>query len=198
MKTIICLFIILFNIGNVFSQNFSKASDKSLDSLFRILLKDPESQHNQEEFFDKFPHSFQEFLITYNYHPKLTNPMYSSSYDHIFNGFAKLNKIPVWKYYKRFIDLSINGKWDADAVNCLQRVLAIKAKENPNILFSLLSLYTKEDIYSFWYFYFNSLHPLKGGIPVFLKEMEKEYPTVYEQLKKAFRDSDGQAICPTD
>lgn len=155
MKTIICLFIILFNIGNVFSQNFSKASDKSLDSLFRILLKDPESQHNQEEFFDKFPHSFQEFLITYNYHPKLTNPMYSSSYDHIFNGFAKLNKIPVWKYYKRFIDLSINGKWDADAVNCLQRVLAIKAKENPNILFSLLSLYTKEDIYSFWYFYFS-------------------------------------------
>lgn len=197
MKKIICLLIILFSIGDTWAQKFLRPSDKSLDSLFRILQKDPESRHNQEQFFDKFPRSFQELNKTYDYRPR-GNPMSSLYYDHIFNGFAKLNKIPEWKYYKRLINLSINGKWDADAVNALKEVLENKAQANPELLFSLLSLHLKEEIYSFWYFYFNSLLPLKGGIPVFLKNMEKEYPTVYGQLKKAFQDSDGQAICPTD
>lgn len=197
MKKIICLLIILFSIGSIWAQKFLKPSDKSLDSLFRILQRDPESLHNQAQFFDKFPRSFQELNKTYDYRPR-GNPMSSLYYDHIFNGFAKLDKIPEWKYYKRLINLSINGKWDADAVNALKEVLENKAQANPELLFSLLSLHLKEEIYSFWYFYFNSLLPLKGGIPVFLKNMEKEYPTVYGQLKKAFQDSDGQAICPTD
>ena len=67
--------------------------------------------------------------------------------------------------------------------------------QHPAFLFALLSKYPLEKIYSFWYFYFNSLHPLKGGIPGVLLQMKSAYPSVFQEMQKAFKASDGQAIC---
>lgn len=118
MKIIFCLFVFLFTVGGVSSQFFLRASDKSLDSLFWMLLKDLGTLRNQGQFFDKLSRSFEGFYVAYDCAPRVTNPLYSLPDEHM-NSFAKSDKIPDWKYYKRLINLSVNGVWDADAVSYL-------------------------------------------------------------------------------
>ena len=62
-------------------------------------------------------------------------------------------------------------------------------------LFYLLSAYPDEKVYSFWYFYFNTLLPSKEGIPACFTALKGKYPEIYRMLEKAFKDSDGQATC---
>ena len=108
---------------------------------------------------------------------------------------GRLDKIIDTLYYARLIDLSIEGLWDADAVTDLQELLHVKSKEKPDLLFYLLSTYPDEKVYSFWYFYFNSLLPSKEGIPAYFTALKGKYPKIYQILEKAFKASDGQAVC---
>lgn len=192
---VVLIGLLSFNEG--IAQHFLRAYDQKLDSLYRVLIEDPESVQKQQEFLDCFPANFEDFQKTYGYDPGYSknDPMYELSPEHIFKGLARLNKLSDTVYYTRLIHLSIGGKWDADAVNYLQSVLQEKVEQQPALVFALLSKYPLEKIYSFWYFYFNSLHPLKGGIPGVLLQMKSAYPSVFQEMQKAFKASDGQAIC---
>lgn len=179
-----------------FAQHFLRAYDRKLDSLYRVLIKDPESVQKQREFFDYFPDNFEDFRTTYGYNPTYSknDSMYDVAEEHVFKGLAQLDKLSDTIYYTRLINLSIDGKWEADAVNALQTVLWKKVEQNPSLVFALLSKYPDIKVYSFWYFYFNSLLPLKGGIPSVLLQMKSKYPAVFQEMQKAFKDSDGKAV----
>ena len=180
-----------------FSQKFLRPYDRQLDSLYRLLIAEPESLERQQAFFDLFPANFKDFKRTYGFDPELSDYdlMPSLAYDHLLNGFAKLDKIVDTTYYTRLIDLSIGGVWDAGAAGFLQELLYVKSKEKPDLLFYLLSTFPDEKVYSFWYFYFNTLLPSKEGIPACFTALKGKYPKIYRILEKAFKASDGQAVC---
>lgn len=197
MKKIIVGLIGLMFWDEGYAQRFLRPCDRKLDSLYRVLIKDPESVRKQQEFLEYFPDNFEDFRKTYGYNPKYSkkDPMYTAGEEHVYKGLARLDKLPDTLYYTKLIKLSIGGKWVADAISALQETVQKKTMEKPQLLLSLLSQYSPEKIYSFWYFYFNSLHPLEGGIPAVFFEMQSEYPKVYRELFRAFEDSDGQATC---
>ena len=191
---LVCVFCI--NIGGQ-AQHFLRPYDQKLDSLYRILLKEPEAVQKQQEFLDYFPDNFEDFRKTYGYDSQYSKRdlMYSVSTEHVYRGLARLDNVSDTLYYTKLINLSIGGKWEADAVSALQETVQKKAMEKPRLLFGLLLQYPQKKIYSFWYFYFNSLHLLEGGIPVVFLQMKSDYLKVYQELCCAFKDSDGQAVC---
>ena len=196
-------FLIILNcllVSSGFSQKFLRPYDRQLDSLYRLLIAEPESLERQQAFFDLFPANFKDFKRTYGFDPELSgyDLMPKLAYDHLLNGFAKLDKIVDTVYYTRLIDLSIGGLWvAADGIAVFQYdVLWKKAAQKPDLLFYLLSTYPNEKVYSFWYFYFNSLLPSKEGIPACFTALKGKYPEIYRILEKAFKDSDGQATLP--
>ena len=208
MKKIIVGLIGLMFWGEGYAQRFLRPYDQKLDSLYRVLIKDPESVRKQDTTltlqeityscgFNSVNYFSRQFRKTYGYNPKYSkkDPMYTAGEEHVYKGLARLDKLPDTLYYTKLIKLSIGGKWVADAISALQETVQKKTMEKPQLLLSLLSQYSPEKIYSFWYFYFNSLHPLEGGIPAVFFEMQSEYPKVYRELFRAFEDSDGQATC---
>ena len=179
-----------------FLQEFLRPYDRQLDSLFRLLMEEPESLERQQAFFEMFPNNFDDLKHTYDFNPNWKgDPMYSLAREHLLNGFAKLDKIVDTVYYARLINLSIGGQWTADGIDVFQHILWEKAIKNPHLLFYLLSAYPDEKVYSFWYFYFNTLLPSKEGIPACFTALKGKYPEIYRMLEKAFKDSDGQATC---
>ena len=193
-------FLIILNcllVSSGFSQKFLRPYDRQLDSLYRLLIAEPESLERQQAFFDLFPANFKDFKRTYGFDPDLSDYdlMPRLAYDHLLNGFAKLDKIVDTVYYTRLINLSIGGLWATDAISDLQELLYVKSKEKPDLLFYLLSTYPDEKVYSFWYFYFNTLLPSKEGIPACFTALKGKYPKIYQILEKAFKASDGQAVC---
>ena len=191
-------FLIILNcllVSPVFSQEFLRPYDRQLDSLYRLLIAEPESLERQQAFFEMFPKNFKDFEHTYDFNPNWKgDPMYSLAREHLLNGFAKLDKIADTVYYTRLVNLSVDGLWAADGIAIFQNLLWEKSKEKPDLLFSLLSTYPEEKVYSFWYFYFNSLYPSKEGIPACFTALKGKYPKICQILEKAFKDSDGQAV----
>ena len=185
-----CLLVII-----VRGQEFLRPYDRQLDSLYRLLVEEPESLERQQAFFEMFPKNFEDFEHTYYFDsgPYTCDPMHRISWEHV-KGFAKLDKIVDTVYYTRLINLSIGGLWATDAISDLQQLLYVKSKEKPDLLFYLLSAYSDEKVYSFWYFYFNTLYPSKEGIPACFTALKGKYPKIYQILEKAFKDSDGQAV----
>ena len=193
-------FLIILNcllVSSGFSQKFLRPYDRQLDSLYRLLIAEPESLERQQAFFDLFPANFKDFEHTYYFDPGPYgyDPMHRISWEHVSKGFAKLDKIVDTVYYTRLINLSIGGLWATDAISDLQELLYVKSKEKPDLLFYLLSTYPDEKVYSFWYFYFNTLLPSKEGIPACFTALKGKYPKIYQILEKAFKASDGQAVC---
>lgn len=197
MKRIVIALIGLLLFGKGYAQHFLRASDRKLDSLYRVLVEEPESVQKQQEFLDCFPDNFEEFQKTYGYNPRSSkkSSMYAVGEEHVYKGLAQLGKLPDTLYYTKLINLSIGGRWRADAVSALQETVRKKALKKPRLLFGLLLRYSQEKIYSFWYFYFNSLYPLEGGIPATFLQMKSDYPKVYQELLRGFKDSDGQVVC---
>ena len=192
-------FLIILNcllVVSGFSQKFLRPYDRQLDSLYRLLITEPESLERQQAFFDLFPKNFKDFEHTYYFDPGpyWEDPMYGLAREHLLNGFSKLNKIVDTVYYTRLVNLSVDGSWAADGIAIFQNLLWEKSKEKPDLLFYLLSTYPDEKVYSFWYFYFNSLYPSKEGIPACFTALKGKYPKIYQILEKAFKASDGQAV----
>lgn len=194
MKFIVLYLIFIYSTLCAQTREYLSLYARQLDSIYRVLLNDPESYDKQRAFFCSFPHDFQSFKKTYDYTRYPKNLLYYMASDHIRKGFNQLNKIPETEYYDRLINLSLGGKWEADAIDELQVLLWERTREKPDVLFSLLSKYPKDKIYSFWYFYFHSLYLHKDGIPDYLLKMKDKYPGIYSELLKAFKNADGEAI----
>ena len=47
--------------GEGYAQRFLRPYDQKLDSLYRVLIKDPESVRKQQEFLEYFPDNFEDF-----------------------------------------------------------------------------------------------------------------------------------------
>ena len=196
MRKIICLSVISFfcSILSGFSQFFPVDTAK-LNTAYKELLKDRNSDEKQRLFLDAFPSTFDDFNMTYQFceGKGYDLSMYFKSADHILNGLATLNLLPDSVYYDKLIQLSFGGRFYVDAPNYLRHVLETIIKKNPASFFQRLSKFNEGQLISFWYFYFNCRFE-KDYISDFekYKEFKSAFPNVVNAMEIAYPASCGK------
>ncbi|SDT26419.1 hypothetical protein SAMN05216490_2895 [Mucilaginibacter mallensis] len=115
----------------------------------------------KQQFFDEFPNTFKGLNDLYGYENSKPAILYFESAAHILELFNNLQNINDTLYYKKIISIAINGHWDADAVNYFQHGLRNRTEFKPELIVYILKSLPEEQIKSFWYFYFDGVHPKK-------------------------------------
>ncbi|MDO5571658.1 MAG: hypothetical protein Q4F97_09395 [Bacteroidales bacterium] len=126
-----------------------------LNKAYEALVKASESKEAEKNFFNAFPNTWGEFIVTYqftNLDDDLT--MYNNSYNHI-NAFGKLKTIADSIYFKKLINLSIGAEFWADAPNYLQSLLHKKMTSNGDDIMKSLKTLRKGYQLQFWQFYWS-------------------------------------------
>ena len=121
------------------------------------------SYNYRQQFFKEFPNDFNQLLNLYGYDDKNSKPsiLYDEAPNHILKLFNSLSDINDTLYYRKIIQVSIGGHWDADAVNYFQHGLRERVLDKTELTVYLLSHIPEDKIKSFWYFYFDGVHPEK-------------------------------------
>jgi hypothetical protein len=153
----------------------------------------------KKKFFNCFPNDFSLFNSLYGWYEKgdtlYVQPLYDDAINHI-NLFCELyNYIASKDYYKKCIDISLDGHWSADAVNYFQTCVQNHITNNTLSFLEVLDTYNDIDIKKFWHFVFDTSyynHPSAKSIhqivynkvkilnPRILVLMEEQYNQDYE------------------
>lgn len=112
----------------------------------------------EDLFFELFPSSFSELNSLYGFIDGEATPLYNYSEKHIF-FFNEMKSINDTLYYKKLINTSIGGRWDADAIGFFQDGVREHVLKNKKLTEYLLLSYSDKDILSFWVFFFDGPHP---------------------------------------
>ena len=164
-------------------------SAKKLKSYFSFS-KNQDSIKYQKLFFEEFPGNFKDFNEIFGYDSEINDisyhgaPLYDG-YDYI-SYFFSITSIIEKTFYLKIINISLGGRWDADAVNYFQRGLRQKIFQNPKLTFDLLKNKSDNEIKSFFFFFFHSVHPVYTSIPPVLKEMKHYDEKIYSLLEHGF------------
>ena len=160
MKKIIIISIIFLHSSSLFGQlsdSIFISSDstykisKELSRLFEISNK---SKADSVDFFKCFPSTFSLFKAIYDY----GGPLYEESYFHIefLFSYASIDSIHM---IDKLIEISIGGKWDADAINYLSTNIRDFVNSHTSATVNVLQNKSEIECFSFWLFIFDSPHP---------------------------------------
>jgi len=141
------------------------------------------SYNYREQFFKEFPNTFNQLLKLYGYDNKNSKPniLYYEAPNHILKLFNNLSEVNDTLYYRKIIQISIGGRWDADAVNYFQNGLRHRILDNPELAVYVLKHTPHDKVKSFWYFYFDGAHP-KKEIPEQLKRIRSIDSEIYNLM----------------
>jgi hypothetical protein len=112
--------------------------------------------------------------------------LYFEAVNHILTLFTNINNIDDSQYYRKLINIGVSGKWDVDVITCFQIVLQEKVFAKPELTFNLLEKKTDEEIKSFFYFFFDSVHPNWKGVPKEFQKLKKSNTRVYGLMKVSY------------
>ena len=167
---------------------------KELKKAFSDLAHDENSAEKQRAFFDAFPKTWNEYILTYGYLPPYKGNLYAYAYNHL-RAFENLSSIPQNTYCERLIALSCGGHWEADAPNYLQNLLITYTMKHLDVVLKQMEV-IESDAFYVWQFFFQSLHKEKS--------MQQNYETIratlvqhsklsVDDLDLAFKASYGRA-----
>lgn len=172
-KVVLIFLLIYFSTYNTFSNQYfidfhhyqdEKLSINDRADTLRLLYKriHNASQKNKyrKYFFNYFPSDFNTFKALYGHNSESgPNILYYQSVKHI-NTLYGLDNIEKKEFARKVIKIAIEGKkCDDDAEFYFQRGLQQKYANNVKLYSKLLSEYSTNDIFNFWYFYFDGPHP---------------------------------------
>jgi hypothetical protein len=168
----------------------AQGNREDLPSIYKEYRK-TNSLESKKDFFYAFPNSFSSFQRMYGYDDhKGSAPLYSISREHISLFFKTADMVDDKIFSQKLLDISKNGKWDADAVNYFQESLRKYFFTHNKSILELLSKNKKDDIYRFWYFFSDGPHFNKevySKVIVLLSEnqsMKEAYLRAVQQVKK--------------
>jgi hypothetical protein len=167
------------------NQIFGQAADTSKINNSRIELEKDSSLRNQENYFNSFPNSFDEFDATFGYKGNSPAPLYNNSFGYI-KLFFNLDSIPIRTQMKKWTEMSIGGNWDADAISYFQMFLRLGVSKNVILTHNVLKDKSKNDIESFFYFYFSSIHFQYDSIPRYFDAIKNNDKQFYNFLKNGY------------
>jgi hypothetical protein len=161
---------------------------KRLQELYTLSTSTSgKTQLYRKQFFDLFPNSFKELNDLYGYKNSVEAPLYNQVEKHIFELFNNLDGINDTIYYKKIVSIAIGGHWDADAVNAFQEGLRKRVLSKPDLIVYLLKEIPDKRIKSFWYFYFDGVHPSKQIDEPLLK-IKTNNLKIYNLMIEAHKD----------
>ncbi|MCV9926934.1 SH3 domain-containing protein [Flavobacterium sp. LS1R49] len=150
-------------------------------------LKKAYVEKNEKKFIESFPGNFEDFKSTFGWNDKLDkpNPFYEDANEYT-DYFFKLVSQPKYDIYKeKIINISINGKWEADGVNYFHKKMQAITETDKGFV-SLLNGLNESKVNSFWNFYFDK-EDLKYSQQLNLildKSMRDKSMLVFEKIKK--------------
>lgn len=172
-------------------------TEKQIDRLKDFYIKattNTDSLNFQTQFFNTFPSSFKEFNNTFGYfnnedpHLAYAGALYFESEKYL-NLFFRMTTVPDTAFYKKIIGIAIGGHWDADAINYFQAGLRKKVFTNPKLAFDILKNKSNKDIKSFFFFFFQRVHPIYKTIPDELIKMKSYDSKIYGLMEKELETS---------
>ena len=154
-------FVILFAIAtaNLYAQYFM-ADTVKLNATYRELLKHPESKEAQMAYFEAFPNTWMEYIVTYQFVPddkEGRKNLYSVGHKHMHAFEYKLNLIPDSSYYKKLVNIAIGARKDADAPSYLQGCVKDHMINHSEEILNALAPLRKGHRFEFWEFYFSNI-----------------------------------------
>lgn len=165
-----------------------------LKKAFSDLSQDQNSAEKQRAFFDAFPKTWNEYILTYGYLPPYKGNLYAYADCHL-RAFENLSTIPQDMYCKRLLALSCGGHWEADAPNYLQHLLRTYTMKNLDVVLRQLEPF-ESDAFYVWQFFFQSLHKvqsLQQNYETIRTALLKNSKLSVEDLDLAFKVSYGRA-----
>lgn len=167
---------------------------KELKAAFSDYVQDQNSAEKQRAFFDAFPKTWNEYILTYGWLPPYKGNLYSYAGYHLC-AFKNLPSIPQDTYCKRLIALSCGGHWEADAPNYLQEILVTYTMKHLDVMLKQMEVIGPDAFYV-WQFFFQSLHKEKSLQQNYetIRAALARYPKLsVDDLDLAFKVSYGKA-----
>ena len=199
MKTRV--YLILLILGCFYSQSnaqFFPIDTFKLNNAYRELINNSNTLDRQKKFFDLFPSTWMEYIMTYQYVPndKYDLSMYNIAEEHVSALGNRVTLIPDTIYCSKLINISINAFYDADAPNYLKALLHTKMWDlnKADVFFQILKKLSKADQIKFWQFYWSSENPKpKSEYDRLYKLMADVYPEEIKLMKVGFENFNGQS-----
>ena len=187
-------FVILFAIAtaNLYAQYFM-ADTVKLNATYRELLKHPESKEAQMAYFEAFPNTWMEYIVTYQFVPddkEGRKNLYSLGHKHMHAFEYKLNLIPDSLYYKKLVNIAIGARKDADAPSYLQGCVKDHMINHSEEILNALAPLRKGHRFEFWEFYFSNIIAVETIEEELnrLVELHKDcHPEDVQMMKDAFK-----------
>lgn len=187
-------FVILFAIAtaNLYAQYFM-ADTVKLNATYRELLKHPESKEAQMAYFEAFPNTWMEYIVTYQFDPddkEGRKNLYSLGHKHMHAFEYKLNLIPDSSYYKKLVNIAIGARKDADAPSYLQGCVKDHMINHSEEILNALAPLRKGHRFEFWEFYFSNIIAVETIEEELnrLVELHKDcHPEDVQMMKDAFK-----------
>ena len=187
-------FVILFAIAtaNLYAQYFM-ADTVKLNATYRELLKHPESKKAQMAYFEAFPNTWMEYIVTYQFVPddkEGRKNLYSLGHKHMHAFEYKLNLIPDSSYYKKLVNIAIGARKDADAPSYLQGCVKDHMINHSEEILNALAPLRKGHRFEFWEFYFSNIIAVETIEEELnrLVELHKDcHPEDVQMMKDAFK-----------
>lgn len=192
-------FVILLAIAtiNIYAQYKGKgyfmADTVKLNATYRELLKHPESKEAQMAYFEAFPNTWMEYIVTYQFVPddkEGRKNLYSLGHKHMHAFEYKLNLIPDSSYYKKLVNIAIGARKDADAPSYLQGCVKDHMINHSEEILNALAPLRKGHRFEFWEFYFSNIIAVETIEEELnrLVELHKDcHPEDVQMMKDAFK-----------
>ena len=146
-------------------------------ATYQKLANSNYSKEAQKEYFDAFPDSFNSFMALFGCSDDFVKCGHLDYLDYFDAFFDKLLSIDKEIYLSKGVNIFIKGYWQSDAVGVFQDEMQVKIKESFKIFYQVLKKHSKEEIKSFWHFYFDGPAP---GHP----EKVKDYNQIIKKLNR--------------
>lgn len=155
-----------------------------LDNYKKAIRADElDKERLDNVFFESFPNSFSEMNKIFGYDDVLgEGPLYFDGFK-IIEYFSKLNQKDRHAYYYKYINICIDGKWEADNIvrgfGVYHRIL-----NDTDVICELLDERTDEELKSVFNFIFDGPHPDNKGNHKLNRDLQKAIPNKHERLRQ--------------
>lgn len=143
----------------------------------------------EQQFFCAFPSSFQGMQALFGYDKKGAPPLYDYTQGaDVIQYFSQLHSIPDSIYYDRYIQINIDGQWEADHI---REAFAFHRRllEDTHNVCEALARFSDRDIQSVFHFIFDGPHPKNGHNEEIYQKLKLNIDKENKQISQVLTDT---------
>lgn len=172
-------------------RSVEERSDSMVVFMNRAKGSDLETKQKWDQmFFCSFPGSFNEMESLFGYKAKGgPAPLYDYPLGaNVIQYFSQLTTIPDSIYYKKYVEININGIWQADNIREAFG-LATRLSSQTKSVCEVLSEYSDDEVKSVFHFIFDGPHPKHKRNEELYSDLKLKIDQVDKRLSKLLTDS---------